>query len=126
MSDNNTGDLASDLPECHFQKATSLLLLCKLLLHLLSQLRLSRVALIELLLGEVLEREGAELGGESPPQTSPAVFGADVGDIGEDRRISQGRPAQKCFRLPGSQWLMPKLYQSLLRISHETRRVEQI
>ena len=86
---------------------------------MLSQLRLGRVALIELLLGEVLEREGAELGGESPPQTSPAVFGADVRDIGEDRWISQGRPAQKCFRLPGSQWLMPKLYQSLLRISHE-------
>ena len=55
MGDNNTGDLASDLPERHLQKPFSLLLLCQLLLHLLSQLRFSRVALIELLLREVLE-----------------------------------------------------------------------
>ena len=110
VSDNNTGNLASYLPKGHFQKASSLLLLCKLLLHLLSQLRLGRVALIELLLGQVLECEGTELGGESPPQTSPAIFGTDVGDIRENRRISQGRPTQKCFSLPGSQWLMPKLY----------------
>ena len=84
MGDNNTGDLASDLSECHFQKSLSLLLLCQLLLHLLSQLRFSRVALIELLLGEVLEGKRAELGGEPPPQTSPTVLGTDVGDIGED------------------------------------------
>ena len=55
MSDNNTGDLASNFPERHFQKSFSLLLLCQLLLHLLSQLRFSGVALIELLLGKVLE-----------------------------------------------------------------------
>ena len=67
----------------------------------------------------MLESEGAELWGEPPPQSSPAVFGADVGDIGEDGRISQGRPAQKCFCLPGGQRLMSKLYQCLLRISHE-------
>ena len=124
MSDDHTGDLASDLPKCHFQKASSFLLLCQLLLHLLSQLRLCRIALVELLLGKVLESEGAELGGEPPPQTSPAVFGADVGDIGEDRGISQGRPAQKCFRLLGSQWLMPKLYQCLLR--KKLKREEQV
>ena len=84
MGDNDTGDLASNLSDCHFQKPLSLLLLCQLLLHLLGQLRHWRVALIELLLGEVLEGEGAELWGEPPPQTSPAVFGADMGDIGED------------------------------------------
>ena len=84
MGDNNTGDLASDLPECHFQKSLSFLLLCQFLLHLLSQLRFSWVALIELLLGEVLEGKGAELGGEPPPQPGPAIFGTDVGDIGED------------------------------------------
>lgn len=78
LSDDNAGDFTSDLSESDSEEARPLLLLTQLLLHLLGQLRLRWVVLVELLLSEMLEGERAELWSETPPQTGPAIFGADV------------------------------------------------
>ena len=78
LSDDNAGDFTSDLSESDSEEARPLLVLTQLLLHLLGELRLSWVVLVELLLSEMLEGERAELWSETPPQTGPAIFGADV------------------------------------------------
>ena len=49
----------TNFTECYFQESRSLLLFCKFFLHLFSEFRFRRVAFIELLLGKVLEGEGA-------------------------------------------------------------------